>query len=248
MHSSIKALNRFALLVLMASGQGLAAGSQIEREVFMRQHACDMRSSQQAQAHHRRMRLMHQPAVDPAQAMQMRLDRVASDLHLKPDQQAPWDALRTHLISRAQTHAERIKARRAAMAGAHQASSQAPSAADQPKQGPTVQDPDQAIESRAQGLREQARQLEQTAALMRALYDKLSPEQRTIMRLHREQRMARLRAWHLMRMPMQRGGMEDTDRLAGLPSHAPMLAMLEMGQALDANDALDEALSVMPER
>lgn len=241
---SFKNLSRYALLSLMAPLSLSICAAQ------------NMPAAPMPPPHHREMRPMHRPMIDPVKTMQMRLDRLGSDLHLKPDQQAPWDALRTHLMNHAQLRAERIKARRAAMAAAHQASRQMPLAGDSTKPAQALQNPDQAIERRAQGLREQAKQLEQTASLMRNLYETLSPEQRTIMRLHREQGMAHHRIRHVMRMrmpgapammpapPMQRGSIEEVDikMLAGPSLGAPMIAMLELDDDGDTGDAFDEAL------
>ncbi|MGA1652740.1 MAG: hypothetical protein ACO37Z_13155, partial [Burkholderiaceae bacterium] len=210
---------------------------QVERDIVIRHHGQDMRGMPDMQGQHR-VRMMHRPTIDPVQALKARLDRVTTDLHLKPEQEADWEALRKHLMARAQQASEQIKLKRAAMMQApqpHAASRANPdrSATNNQIAAPNNQviSPDQALEQRAQRLRDQAKQLDQTAVLVKALYEKLSPEQRTIMRLHREQKPARMQAWQSMQtfMPaipaggpaerMKRGGILDDESqlLAGLP-------------------------------
>jgi chromosome segregation ATPase len=210
------------------------------------------------QAQHR-MRMMHRSTIDPVQALKARLDRVTTDLHLKPEQEADWEALRKHLIARAQQASEQMKLKRAAMMQAPQPHAVSRAHPDRYATNNQMISPDQALEQRAQRLRDQAKQLDQTAVLVKALYEKLSPEQRTIMRLHREQKPARMQAWQSMQtlMPaipgggpaerMKRGAIHDDESpvLAGLPQAAQMMAMMESVQAMDQSDAFDEALSLM---
>jgi len=238
---------------------------QIERDIVIRHHGQDMRGMPDMQGQHR-VRMMHRPTIDPVQALKARLDRVTTDLHLKPEQEADWEALRKHLMARAQQASEQMKLKRAGMMQApqpHTASRANPdrSATNNQIAAPNNQviSPDQALEQRAQRLRDQAKQLDQTAVLVKALYEKLSPEQRTIMRLHREQKPARMQAWQSMQtfMPaipaggpaerMKRGGILDDESqlLAGLPQAAQMMAMMESVQGMDQSDAFDEALSLM---
>lgn len=265
MHFRSQALTRTALIAVSAK---LLIGTSLAQPLPVApMPAAD------TQARHQAMRWMHQRMMDPVRRTQNRLDRLGQDLHLKADQQASWDALREHLMLRAQVLAEQIKTRRAATAlgyaGQSGASEQAQQAQPQQQLQQRPQDqhrdqalklsPDQALEQRASRLREQAKQLEQTAGLVRALYEKLSPEQRTIMRLHRELGADRMRVWRGMRpampaMPgfaperMKRGEIEIDQQLAfaELPHAGALMAMFETYQALDVDEPFDEALSLMP--
>jgi hypothetical protein len=228
----------------------------VEREMMMRQAGPEIRSMHDMHGQHQRMRMMHQPMMDPVDALKSRLDRVANDLHLKADQQADWEALRKHLLARAQQAAEQMKARRAAMMQGPHGLAVGRGPAEQPGLNPQNLSPDQAIGHRAQRLRDQANQLEQTAALVKVFHEKLSPEQRTIMRLHRELRPARMRAWQPMRpmapaMPgfgpadgMRRGAIPDEEfpAIGGLAQSLPMMAMLETVQGFEQEDVFDEAV------
>ncbi|MBU6284751.1 MAG: hypothetical protein KGO85_02295 [Proteobacteria bacterium] len=219
----------------------------------------DMRSMHDVHGQQHRRRMMHQHRVDPVSALTMRLDRLGNDLHLKAEQQAAWEALRNHLISRAQQAAEQMKAKRAAMMQSVPGHAAARSAPESPGLIQQNLNPDEALVQRAQRLRDQANQLDQTALLVKALHEKLSPEQRTIMRLHRERQPARIRAWQAMKhgapaMPgfgpadaMRRGAISDDDSQAigGLEQTQAMMAMLEAFQGFDQADALDEALSLI---
>jgi hypothetical protein len=81
---------------------------QIERDIVIRHHGQDMRGMPDMQGQHR-VRMMHRPTIDPVQALKARLDRVTTDLHLKPEQEADWEALRKHLMARAQQASEQMK-------------------------------------------------------------------------------------------------------------------------------------------
>jgi hypothetical protein len=109
---------------------------------------------------------------DPMQRVARRLDRMQADLHLKPEQIPAWDALRSRIMLQAQSRLDRMRSR---LGMQHSL--------------------DEAMRERADRLRQQAQMLDETAQLLKVLVDQLSPEQRTILRLHQQHQH---RARHLM--------------------------------------------------
>ena len=145
-------------------------------------------------AHQGGAHMRHGAAHDPIQRLSRRLDSVQVDLHLKPEQLPAWDAFRAKLTAQAQARLGQFRER---------------SALDR--------SPDEVMRERAALLRDHALALEETAKLLKALVDQLSPEQRTILRLHRQ-------ASHRMMHPMQMrhpmhgfGSGAAGDLLANLP-------------------------------
>lgn len=122
---------------------------------------------------HSGARMHYRAAHDPMQSIRQRLDRLQADLHLKPEQLAAWDALRNRITAQAQSALERMRNR-----------------------APVGRLPDEALRERAARLREMAEALDDTAGLMKALVDQLSPEQRTILRLHQQCQHRRMHAMH----------------------------------------------------
>lgn len=124
-----------------------------------------------------RYRAMH----DPMQRVARRLDRVQADLHLKPEQLPAWEALRDRITVQAQLRVDHMRSR-----------------------SRVEHSPEEAMRERADRLRQQAQVLDETAKLLKTLVDQLSPEQRTILRLHQQHQH---RAMQMLRMQHRRYSM-----------------------------------------
>lgn len=133
--------------------------------------------------------------MNPGARAQKHLDKLEKKLNLKPEQQAAWSTYKSAVLAQANEHAAKMKAHH-----------------EQMKSGaakPAEMNAPQRMEERAKHMREMADGMSRMAQQTQALYQVLTPEQRTIVDLmHQHRGMGK-------RMMMMRGGM-DHDMQGGM--------------------------------